>query len=247
MIASGWLRIAARSYWPVGEARATMLPAWRLASDAEAEQLDVAAAGFGLARRSGFAFHGNEGLLVLLAFALRLIVAGDHHRPIGAFAAGVFRARYPDAGSVVQQQVLAMPGRVDPLSQGLLEIVVAVGDVLGGAACAGRCDPAVERAEGVVTEGVLRRHRARLVHGDAVEGRIADDADLTMLEAEARDQLGGGLGHCGRGGEQQKASDQAANHTMHHRPPSAHAPAKSPRQARIIGSLLYRQCGRFKA
>ncbi len=79
-----------------------------------------------------------------------------------------------------------------------------------------------------MTEVVLCRHRVRLVHGDAVEGRIADDADLAMLEAEAGDQFGGRLGHYGRGGEQQKAGDQAAYYTMHHRPPSAHDPAKSP-------------------
>src|SRR4051794_35713837 len=143
-----------------------------LVSDAKAEQLDVAAAGFWLAGGRSLALHRNQRLPVFLAFsfALRLVVARDHHCPIGALAASVFRARDPDAGSVMQQQILAVSRRVDPLSEGLLEIVVAVGDVLGGAACAGRCDPAVERAEGVVTEVVLRRHRARLVHCDAVEG-----------------------------------------------------------------------------
>src|SRR6187402_598541 len=197
-------------------------------SNAEAEQLDMAVGGFRLAHGRCLALHGHQRLPVLLAFALtlRLVIACDHHRPIGALAAGVFRARDPDTGGIVQQQVLAMAGGVDPLSQRLLEIVVAIGDVLSGAPRVGRRDAAVERSERVVAEIVLGRHRARLVHGNAVEGGIADDADLTMLEAEAGDLLGRGFGHCGCGGQQQKAADQAASHATHHHFPSAHNPAK---------------------
>ncbi len=77
-----------------------------------------------------------------------------------------------------------------------------------------------------MTEIILRRHGAGLVHGDAVEGGIADDADLTVLETEAGDKLGRRFGHGWHSRQQQEAGDQAANHTMHHRPPSPHDPAK---------------------
>src|SRR6266702_1069521 len=158
------------------------------ASDAEAEQLDVAVAGFGLACGSGLAPYGDQRLLVLLALAaLRLVIAGDLHGPVGAFAAGIPGARDPDTGGVVQQQVLAVAGGIDPLAKRLLEIVVAVGNVLGGTARAGRRDAPVERAKRLVAEIILRRHRACLVHRNAVEGGIAHDADLAMLETEARD------------------------------------------------------------
>ena len=45
-----------------------------------------------------------------------------------------------------------------------------------------------------MTEIVLRRHRARLIHRNAIEGGIAHDADFTVLETEAGDQFGRGLG-----------------------------------------------------
>src|SRR5690349_20378710 len=66
-----------------------------LVSDAEAEQLDVAVGDFGLAGGCGLALHGDQRLAVLLAFTLarlRLVIAGDHHGPIGPLAAGVLRA-----------------------------------------------------------------------------------------------------------------------------------------------------------
>jgi len=54
-----------------------------------------------------------------------------------------------------------------------------------------------------MTEIVLRRHRSRLLQRDAIEGCIAHDADLAMLEAEAGDQFGRRLGgHRGRGHQQ---------------------------------------------
>src|SRR5947209_5466777 len=106
-----------------------------IASNTEAEQLDVAVAGVGLACRSGLALHGRQRFLVLRAFArLRLVVAGDLHRPVGPLPAGIFVARDADAGGIVQQQVLAMTGGIDPLAERFLEIVVTVRDVFGGTA-----------------------------------------------------------------------------------------------------------------
>ncbi len=90
----------------------------------------------------------------------------------------------------MQQQVLAVPGGVDPLAERLLETLVAVGNVLGGAPRTRRRDPPGERAENLMTEIVLRRHRSRLLQRDAIEGCIAHDADLAMLEAVAGDQFG---------------------------------------------------------
>jgi hypothetical protein len=82
----------------------------------------VAVAGFGPAWGSGLTFHGNKRLRVSLAFArLQLVVAGDHHGPVGALAACILGVRNPDAGSIVQQQVLAVLGGVDPLTERLLE------------------------------------------------------------------------------------------------------------------------------
>jgi hypothetical protein len=113
----------------------TVRPTSGFASNAKAEQLDAAFAGFGPARGSSLAFHGNKRLTIFLAFALarlRLVIACDHHGPIGAFAAGIPGARNPDAGGIVQQQVLAVPGGVDPLAERLT--LVAVGNAPARAA-----------------------------------------------------------------------------------------------------------------
>ena len=189
-------------------------------------------------------FTATSGSLSFLPlpFRLRLVVAGDHHGPIGALAAGILRARDADTGGVVQQQVLAVAGGVDPLAERLLEIVVAVGNVLGRAARACRCDALVERAERVVAEIVLRRHRTGLVHGDAVEGCVAYDAALTMFQPEAGDLFGRGLrGHHRRGRQQHETCDQQGRAAPHGPPASHRSPSqRDPR-------LLHRHCGRFKA
>src|SRR6185437_17076081 len=77
-------------------------------SKAKAEQVDVAFRGGALLGGDHLAFHdgplgrrapGDDPALVL-AFALsglRLVVAGDLHRPIGALAAGILGARDADA------------------------------------------------------------------------------------------------------------------------------------------------------
>src|SRR5204863_1487406 len=117
---------------------------------------------------------------------LRLVIAGDHHGPVGALAAGIPGAGNADAGSVVQQQVPAVAGGVDPLAERLLETVVTVGDVLGGAPGTRRRHPSVERAKRVMAEIVFRRHRPRLLQRNAVQRCIAHDAILAMLDAEAR-------------------------------------------------------------
>jgi hypothetical protein len=68
-------------------------------------------------------FHSNERLLVSPALTLtrlRLVIACDYHGPVGALAARIFGARNTDAGGIMQQQVLAMLGGVDPLAQRLL-------------------------------------------------------------------------------------------------------------------------------
>ena len=85
-------------------------------------------------------FTATSGSLSLLPFRLRLVIASDHHGPVGALAACILGARNPDAGGIVQQQVLAVPGGVDPLAERLLETLVAVGNVLGGAPRTGRRD-----------------------------------------------------------------------------------------------------------
>ena len=83
---------------------------------------------------SRFSQRREAPFLPALALArLRLVIAGDHHGPVGALAACILGARNPDAGGIVQQQVLAVPGGVDPLAERLLETLVAVGNVLGGA------------------------------------------------------------------------------------------------------------------
>ena len=90
----------------------------------------------------------------------------------------------------MQQQVLAVPGGVDPLAERLLEALVAVGNVLCGTPRTRRRDPPRERAEHLMTEIILRGHRARLLQRNAVESCVAHDADLAMLEAETGDQFG---------------------------------------------------------
>src|SRR5262245_49229341 len=98
-----------------------------------------------------------------------------------------------------------MPGGIDPLAERLLETVVTVGNVLGGATRTSRRDPPVEGTEHAMAEGDLRRHRPRLLHRDAVEGRLTHDADLAMLETEAGAQFGRRRGSHGRRSQQQKA------------------------------------------
>src|SRR5204863_4279694 len=139
--------------------------------------------------------------------------------PVGALAACILGARNPDAGGIVQQQVPAVRGGVDPLGERLLETLVAVGNVLGGAPCTRRRHSPGERAKHLMTEMILRRHRSRLLRRNAVEGCITHNADLAMLEAEAGDQFCRGLGGQCRRGQQQKACDRSANCTTCHRPP----------------------------
>src|SRR4051794_34024053 len=160
----------------------------------------MAAAGFGPAHWLSLTFHSHKRFLVSLALPFRLVVTGDHHGPVGAFAACILRARNPDAGCIVQQQVLAMPGRVDPLAERLLETLVAVSNILGGTPRPRRRDPSGKRAEHLMTEIILCRHRSRLIQRNAVEGCVARDTDLAMLEPEAGDQFGRRLGHY-RGGQ----------------------------------------------
>ena len=94
-----------------------------------------------------------------------------------------------------------------------------------------------------MTEIVLRRHRSRLLQRDAIEGCIAHDADLAVLEAEAGDQFGRRLGgHHGRG-QQQKACGHPADCTPCHRPEKS----LTHQTSCYARPLLHRQCGRFKA
>src|SRR3954447_110776 len=94
------------------------------ASEADAEDrhparwLGLAAFGLGL------------GLLPLSRLRL-LIVAGDHHGPIGAIA-GAFGTGDADLGGFRKQQIFAVARRGDPLVERPFEIDVAIGDVLGG-------------------------------------------------------------------------------------------------------------------
>src|ERR1700755_307304 len=111
----------------------------------------------------GLALHDRHHFLFLALLALaatlatilghqRLVIAGDLHRPIGATAARIFRTRHADARCIMQQEVLAMRRRVDPLAERLLEIVIAIGDVFGGAARPRRRDARRERAERLMAE-----------------------------------------------------------------------------------------------
>src|SRR4051812_6883043 len=181
--------------------RRRRLPPRRFASNAKAEHLDVAGAGSGPFYWLGLTFHGNNRLLVSFALPFRLIITRDHHGPVGVFATWILRTGNPDAGCIVQQQVLAVPGRVDPLAERLLETVVAVSNILGGTPRTRRRDPPGKRAEHFMTEIILRRHRSRLIQGDAVKGCVASDSGLAMLEPEARDQFRRRLGGHYRGGQ----------------------------------------------
>src|SRR4051794_25035080 len=141
----------------------------------------------------------------------------------------------------MQQQVLAVPGGVDPLAEGLFETVVAERNVFGGASGTGRLDPPRERAERVMTKNALRRHGLCLLHRDAIEGRVTHDADLPVLKAEAGDQFGRRLGRQRRPGQEHKACGHSADCTTCHRPQNHCSPDRYPRP------LFRRQCGRFKA
>src|SRR5690349_20561546 len=116
-----------------------------------------------------------------------------------------------------------MLGGVDPLAERLVEALIAVGDVLGGAARPRRCNPPGKRAEHLMAEDVLGRHGARLRQSDTVERGVTDDADLAMLEAVARDQLGRGLRRDGWR-QQQKSRDRAADCARNHHPPKRPIP-----------------------
>ena len=109
----------------------------------------------------------------------------------------------------MKQEVLAVLARGDPLAERLLEIIVAVGDVLRGASGARRRDARGERAEDAVIERLLRGHRACLLGSDTIEGGVRGDADLAVLQTEIRDQLSGCFGGGRmRGGHQQGCDDQ---------------------------------------
>src|SRR5882724_9605068 len=156
-----------------------------------------------LARPEGAAsrFTATRGSFSLALARLRLVIAGDHHSPVCALATCILGARNPDAGGILQQQVLAVPGGVDPLAERLLEALVAIGNVLGGAPRTRRRHPPGERAEHLMTELILRRHRSCLVQRNAVEGCITCDANLAMFEAKAGDQFGRRLGGDRRRGQ----------------------------------------------
>ena len=115
-----------------------------------------------------------------------------------------------------------MLGGVDPLSERLLETLVAIGDVLGRAAGPRRRDAPAERAEHLVAQRVLGGHRARLLHRDAIERGVAHDLDLAVLEPIARDQLGRCLRRNGGRDKQQKPCDRRADCPRSHRPPKVH-------------------------
>jgi hypothetical protein len=71
-------------------------------------------------------------LLSPLTGRYRFVITADHHGPVSALAARILSARNPYAGRIVQQQVLAVAGRADPLAERLLETIMAIGNILGG-------------------------------------------------------------------------------------------------------------------
>ena len=91
-------------------------------------------------RASRITFPSNRMLLSLLIGRSRFVITGDHHGPVSALAARILSTRNPYAGRIVQQQVLAVAGRADPLAERLLETIVAIGNVLGGKPCSRRCE-----------------------------------------------------------------------------------------------------------
>ena len=68
-------------------------------------------------RRAGrITFPSNRMLLSPLTGRSRFVITGDHHGPVSALAARILSTRNPNAGRIVQQEVLAMAGRADPLA-----------------------------------------------------------------------------------------------------------------------------------
>ena len=86
-----------------------------------------------------------------------------------------------------------MSGRVNPLVERFREAIIAIRDVLGRPARAGRADARVKTAENIVVELVLCCHRRGLLARNSRKGRIHHHAPFPMLNPIVRDHIGGGF------------------------------------------------------
>ena len=151
---------------------------------ADTENLEAA----GLSSRLSF---GCNRRCLARSLWRRLVVARDHHCPIGAMRGGAFRAGDADARRLGEQQIFSMSARVDPLTERFFETVIAVRNVFRSPPRSRRRDPRIEGPEHLVVKLILGGHCLGLFQRNPVEGCIHGDTPFTVLQTKVGNHLGG--------------------------------------------------------
>ena len=84
-----------------------------------------------------------------------------------------------------------MSARVDPLTEGFFETVIAIRNIFRSPPRSRRRDPRTERSEHPVVQRILGGHCLGLLQRNPVESCIHGDTSLAVLQTKVGNHLGG--------------------------------------------------------
>jgi hypothetical protein len=152
-------------------------------SEADTEDTDSAR----LYRR--FSFCCSRRFLAC-GFRRWLIFARDLHCPIRAMSTTSCTGD-ADARRVVEQEIVSMSRRGNPLIERFFETVITISDVFRSPPRSRRSDPRTERSEHCVVERIFRGHCLGLFQRNPVKSCIHGDMSFAVLQAKVRNHVGG--------------------------------------------------------